>query len=199
MSVFKQTWWDENLPHRIEEFTSWIGSKDAESKVYCRRYVKDRGFGSLIDLGCGTATEYFAYVEEYPQLKYTGVDSCKHLFEKNAAAGVPMILAPAEETGLPDNFADVTFSRHVLEHQPKFEPVLTEMIRLARLTAIHVFFITPTNATTHVGLDSTANLYHNRYNIQEIESYLNKHKQVLDWDWEKINGTETALIIHLIK
>ena len=158
ISIFKQTWWDNNLPNRFEVFNIWIGDKTAQSKVYFRKYIKEKKYKTLIDLGCGNATEYFAYKEEYPELKYLGIDSCKVLYDNNVENCVPMLLSPAENTNLIDNHSDVVFSRHILEHQPSFLPVLSEMIRLASKEAIHVFFITPGDNQEHIGYDDNGNI-----------------------------------------
>jgi len=197
MTTFKQTWWDDNLPDRFEEFNSWVGDKNSQSKVYFRKYVKDKNYKTLIDLGCGNATEYFAYKEEYPELNYLGVDSSEILYKKNIENDVPMWLSSAEETNLTDNHSEIVFSRHVLEHQPSFLPVLSEMIRLASKEAIHVFFIPPGDNQEHIGYDGTENLYHNRYNKSDIEKYLVLNEKIGSFFWYNINVVETALIIKI--
>ena len=113
MENFKQTWWDNNLPNRFNEFNSWIGDKNAQSKVFCRKIIKEKKYKTLVDLGCGTATEYLAYKEEYPELEYLGVDSCKTLHDANVKLGVPMLLSDIMNTNLGENSFEVAFSRHV--------------------------------------------------------------------------------------
>lgn len=196
--MFKQTWWDNNLPTRFEEFYSWVGSESAHSKVFFREFIKNKGFESIVDLGCGPATEYFAYKKEYPEIKYLGVDSCKVLYDKNTEKGVPMILASAEATGLPDNYSDVSFSRHVLEHQPSFQPILSEMLRIGKKLAVHIFFIPPGDKEEHIGYDPSQNLYHNRYKRENIENFLSLHEKVKNFNWYQVNDSEIALIINLI-
>ena len=194
---FEQTWWDNNLDTRYDEFTSWVGDSNSLSKVYFRNYIKEKKYTSLVDIGCGNATEFFAYQQEYPELKYTGIDSSKILNEKNTKLGVPMVLASAENTGLKSDYAEVAFSRHVLEHQPKFQFVLDEIIRLASKVAIHVFFITPGDNNEHIGYDSSENLYHNRYNKKDIEEYIQLNSKVEKYEWIDIGTTESALIIKI--
>jgi SAM-dependent methyltransferase len=198
MKKFEQTWWDNNLNTRYDEFISWVGDSNSRSKVYFRNYIKENKYTSLADVGCGNATEFFAYQLEYPELKYTGIDSSKILNNKNIEAGIPMILASAENTGLDDNSFDVAFSRHVLEHQPTFYPVLDELIRLASKVAIHVFFIPPGDNSEHIGYDSSQNLYHNRYNKKDIENHIAVNPKIKKYEWVNIADIESALIIHMI-
>lgn len=192
--IFKQTWWDDNLSTRMDEFKSWIGSSNEPSKKYLREYVKKMGYKTIIDLGCGTATEYFAYKQEQPNVKYLGIDSSKVLYDINTAKGVPMVLAPAEDTHLIDKHSDFVFSRHVLEHQPDFGPILYEMIRLARKEAVHIFFIPP-GETGHIGYAKEENLYHNRYEKKKIEHFL--LSRGLSFNWVPIGKTEVALHIKI--
>lgn len=197
MTQFKQTWWDEHLPTKFDEFSSWIGDKNAESKVFCRNLIKEKGYKSLADIGCGTASEYEAYKEEYPELEYLGVDSSKFLYDKNTERGVPMLLSEGEHLNLEDSSYDVAFSRHVLEHQPDFRPILSEMIRIGKEVAIHVFFIKPNNNVTMVSYDEKDNLYHNYYGKKEIEDFLKSIEKVKSFEWISINGMEEVLITYL--
>lgn len=195
---FKQTWWDKNLPNRMDEFQSWIGGEDAASKVALRKHVITRGYKSLIDLGCGTATEYFAYRREYPELRYTGVDSSENLVLFNRDRGVPMIHSDVVSVPVEDSSHEVAFSRHVLEHQPSFEPMLLEMVRIASEEAIHVFFIPPNDLSTIVNYNESENLYHNQYNKRDINNFLLNNPKVSMVHWEQITKTEVSLHI-LIK
>ena len=197
MSEFKQTWWDQNLDKRYKEFESWVGPKSSVSKVFFRNYIKEKGYKHLVDVGCGPATEYYGYKEEYPELQYTGVDSSVFLYNKNVAAGISMLLAPAENIGVEDNFFEVGFSRHVLEHQPSFKPVLEELIRISEKEAIHVFFIPPKYTPEHIGYDPNENLYHNRYDKYTIEAFLLDHPKVKHFSWIPITEQEEALSILL--
>lgn len=197
MTEFKQTWWDNNLPNRFDEFNTWIGDKTAQSKSYFREYVIKKNYKTLIDVGCGNASEYFGYKEECPELEYLGIDSCKVLYDKNIENGVPMLLSSGENTNLIDSHSDVVFARHVFEHQPSFLPVLSEMIRIGSKEVIHVFFIAPGDNDEHIGYDNSENLYHNRYSKSDIEEYLLLNKKVESFLWDIINNSETALVVKL--
>lgn len=191
---FIQTWWDQNLGERFPEFASWVGNSDVLSKKMFRDYVKDKGYTSLLDLGCGNATEFFAYKEEYPELKYIGVDSSVFLFKRNKELGVPMLLIKNDKVPLLRNYIDVVFSRHVLEHQPSFRPLLSEMIRLACKEVINVFFIAPKDVEI-IHYNEEDNLYHNTFCRDEIEDYLRNHPEVETFTWIPITFTEIGLSI----
>lgn len=196
MKTHEQTWWDKEIKDHFLEFKSWVGDKNAPSKVWAREFVKLNKFESLVDIGCGNATEYFAYKEEYPELKYTGVDSSKFLNEFNIAKGVPMVLANADKTRLVDSSSDVAFSRHVLEHQESPYPILDEMIRVGKKVAIHVFFIKP-GLTEYIHFDEKQNLFHNTFKKKDLEDHISDNEKVDNFIWVDVSDREESLVIFL--
>ncbi len=194
MSVHNQTWWDNNILSRYEEFSKWVGDSSAESKIYFREFLKRRNFESILDVGCGPATEFFALKEELPTIKYTGVDSSKYLNILNNSKGIPMIESPAHQIPLSDDTFDVVLSRHVLEHQPDFKPILGEMIRISSKLATHIFFIKP-GENEIINFDQNENLYHNCFKKENIENYLKTFKKIKYFEWKEINQNENILLV----
>lgn len=198
--MFKQTWWDSNLNNRMDEFLNWIGNSSAESKVYFRKLIREHfsNCKSMLDVGCGPATEFFAFKSDSIDIEYTGVDSSSILFEKNKSLGVPMIFAESHKIPVSNRQFDIVFSRHVLEHQPDFKPQLEEMIRCARKVVFHIFFIKP-GSFQKISFDEKSNLYHNQFSQIEIENFLNTHENIDRFEWEDINSNENILKIYLKK
>ena len=192
----EQTWWDKNLtnPQMIDTFKEWIGTQNAQSKVFIRKYISSKNYTSLIDIGCGVATEFEGYKSDRYPIEYVGVDSCKTLVQSNIHRGVPMIEANCENIPVKDNSYDVAFSRHVLEHQPSYKGTISEMIRIARKEAIHVFFIIP-NVIEKINYNPLDNLYHNTYSRSDIEQFLFQNKKVRSFEWKYISDKEWSLHI----
>ena len=194
---FKQTWWDSNLSKKFEEFKSWIGDYTAHSKVFVRQYVEGKQYKSIVDFGCGPATEFFGYKNDGYSITYIGVDSSEVLNKFITSQGVTAILAEIEEVPLPDSCTDVAFSRHVLEHLPTFRLALSEMIRIGEKEVINVFFIPPTNEFEKIDFHAPDQLYHNRYNRKEVEDFCKTNPKVKSLRWEKINEKEEILFLEL--
>jgi SAM-dependent methyltransferase len=190
---FKQTWWDTTIKEKESGFLYGIGKSDAISKIFSRQYVKSKGYRSIIDLGCGPATEFFAYKDEGYEINYLGIDSSQYLFKINLERGVPMLLSRAESVHLPQNSYEIVYSRHVLEHQPFFEPILEEMIRLAEKEATHVFFFKPGENPKFSHFNEEENLWHSTYNKKEIENFLEQHPKVDFFFWEDVPLPENGL------
>lgn len=195
---FEQTWWDKNLGQKFGEFKQWIGDFNAESKVYVRKYVASKGYKSLVDFGCGPATEYFGYKNDGYDIHYMGVDSSWVLYSHTTSQGVPVLHAPVEEVPLPDASIEVAFSRHVLEHLPRFQDALGEMIRVGQKEVINIFFIEPTAEPEKIDFYEPDQLYHNRYNKEQIETFCRSFAKVKDLRWERVNDKEVVLFLELV-
>jgi ubiquinone/menaquinone biosynthesis C-methylase UbiE len=195
MTNFKQTWWDLNLENKMETFKSWIGDYNSESKKFIRQYVINNNYASLADFGCGVATEYFGYKNDNYNIKYLGIDSSSILNDKNTKVAVPMLFSDINETQLKDNEYEVSFSRHVLEHQPTYKDSLNEMIRVASKEVINIFFIKPDKEKIDYNLN--LNLYHNTYDKLEIESFCMNNKKVHSIEWLEINDKECSLHVKI--
>lgn len=194
---FAQTWWDKNLGQKFNEFKSWIGDSTAESKVFVRKYVAEQGFKSIVDFGCGPATEYFGYKNDNYDIQYMGVDSSWVLYSHITSQGVPALHSPVEEVAIPDSSFEVAFSRHVLEHLPTFRECLGEMIRVGQKEVINVFFIEPTEEAQKIDFYEPDQLFHNRYNLKDIEDFCNENPKVKSLRWVRINTKEVMLNLTL--
>jgi ubiquinone/menaquinone biosynthesis C-methylase UbiE len=198
-NVLKQTWWDDNLNSKMETFLNWVGNSDAESKIFFRNFLRtsDVKFKNCLDVGCGPATEFFGFKKDGIDIKYTGVDSSTVLNKINTEKGVSMIQAEGHSIPVDDSSYELVFSRHVLEHQLSFEPILEEMIRVSSNLATHIFFIKPSNLPQEFiwTKSQQENLYHNRYNVTDIENFLKLNKKVDRFEWKEINELENVLLI----
>lgn len=194
---FAQTWWDKNVGQKFGEFKSWIGDYTAESKVFVRNYVKAAGYKNIVDFGCGPATEYFGYKSDGYDIAYMGIDSSWVLYSHATSQGVPVLHSPVEEVPLPDSSFEVAFSRHVLEHLPTFRECLGEMIRVGQKEAINIFFIEPTEEAEKIDFYEPDQLFHNRYNKQDIETFLHANPKVESFSWVRANNKEVVLFMKL--
>lgn len=195
MTKHKQTWWDKEIKNQFEDFKSWVGSPSAYTKAWARKFILSNKYKSVIDIGCGMCDDYFLYKDT--EIHWQGVDGSEFLVNRAIGEDIPVSNFQADDIILADSTYDVSYSRHVLEHQAKFNPVLNEMIRLADQVVINIFFIKPRDKEI-INYNSDNNLYHNTYDKKEIESFLESHPKVRSYSWEEITEIENALIINLI-
>lgn len=194
--LFKQTWWDNNLENRLNEYLGWLGDSSADSRVFIRDNIKNLKIKSIADFGCGPCLEYLDLKNEGYKFEYLGIDSCIHLKKINEDKEIPFINVPVEKTGLKDSSYELSYSRHVFEHLPTYEDILDEMIRVAKKYVIHIFFIKPSD-DEKINYWEQENLYHNVYSKTDIEKYISKNLKVKSFQWVDINKNENALVITL--
>lgn len=197
--LFEQTWWNNNLNNsqKFNEYLGWLGDESVDSRIFIRENIKELEIKSIADFGCGPCLEYDALKNDNYEVEYLGIDSCLHLKEYNESRGVNFLNSPVEKTGLKDSSYELSYSRHVLEHLPTYKDALKEMIRVASKYVVHIFFIKPSE-TEEINLWKEENLYHNKYSIKDIETYLKRNKKVKSFEWIDINDSENALIINLV-
>lgn len=196
--IMEQTWWNKNLKQKYDQFCGWVGDSDAESKVFFRNLITSEGYKSVVDVGCGPATEYFPLKELNKDIEYLGVDSCEFLVERNSQIGIPMIKCSAHSIPLENSSKEMVFGRHILEHQPGFKPVMNEMIRISSRAVAHIFFLKP-NEIEDISYDEMENLYHNTYVKDDIDEFLENHPKVISYEWFDINEKENMILINLRK
>ena len=194
--IFTQTWWDDNLENRFDDYLKWLGDKNAESRVFIRDNIKKMEVKSIADFGCGPCIEYTALTEDGYEFKYLGIDSCIHIKGVTDELKIPFLKAPIEKTGLEDGSFELSYSRHVLEHLPTYKDALEEMIRVSNKYVLNVFFIKPTN-DEKINYWKEENLYHNTYSKGEIENCLKKNSKVESFGWIDINDKENALVVNI--
>lgn len=190
-----QTWWNTNVKSQINVFKNWIGDENAESKCYVAKYLQSKKYNTFLDVGCGTATMSKCLLDHKLALQYTGVDSCEYLINLGKENSINIINSDVRNmNNILNSSYDFGFSRHVLEHQESFSLALSELIRVSKYEACHIFFIKPLE-TERINYDLSNNLYHNTYSIHDINAFLQNNKKVTSWEWYNINNNEVALHI----
>ena len=194
--IFQQTWWQDNVDSKIETFASWIGDYSAESKVFARKHISSKNYKSIVDCGCGLCTEYFGYRSDGHIIDYVGIDATPKLVELARSKGIDARQGYIESIPLPDNFAEISYIRHIVEHLPTFEPALREAVRIASKEVVVIFFLKPGDSTV-IDFDPSERLYHNRYSKESVENLLKEIPKVKKFNWIEVNNDETLLSIEL--
>jgi len=196
IDTIKQTWWDKEIKDQFDDFKSWVGSSQAPSKVFMRKWLAEHKINSILDIGCGMCDEFEAYKKEYPNIQWTGVEGSVFLHKKAIVKGKPVVNKEGHNIGFTDGAFDVSYARHVLEHQKSYKPILKEMIRVASKIATHTFFIAPQEKEI-INYNKKLNLYHNTFNKNKIEEFVKSFDKVKSLSWLTISKVEVALVIFM--
>lgn len=185
-------WWNKNVEIRMNDFKSWIGDFNYPSKIHCRNYVVSKQYKSIIDCGCGLATDYFGFKNDNYEIEYTGLDSCKYLVDLNKNYGIRMIEAELEkELDIPDNSYECVYSREVLEHLSSYEKTISEFVRIATKEVMIVFFIKPDDEE-QVNYWEEEDLYHNKYNKEKLENFIINLPKVESFFWTEVDDPKNT-------
>lgn len=208
------SWWNKNAETRMNDFKSWVGDFNQASKVYCRKYVADKQYKTIIDCGCGLATDYYGFKNDKYEINYTGLDSCGFFVNSNKENGITMIEAELEkDLPITNDSYEVVYCREVLEHLSHYEKTLTELIRIASKEVLVVFFIKPDHSEENINYWTEEDLYHNKYNKEKLETFLANSPKVDKLSWidildlpysveststETIKPTGEKVILHIV-
>ncbi len=198
------SWWNNNAEAEIDAFKEWTKDYNHPTKIYCRKYVANKGYESIIDCGCGLATEFHGYKADNYPIKYAGMDSCKYFVNTNRASGVPMIESELDgPLPIRDSLYDCVYCREVIEHLPYYENAINEFIRIGKREVLIVWFLAPRPEPDNMNYWPSGDLYHNIYDSRKLEFFLMNNPKVDYFTWETIrlrgheNPNETILHIFL--
>lgn len=194
-----EQWWEKNLTYKMGEFDGWLGDEDAHSRCVMHEYIKARGYASLLDVPCGLCTEFFGHAKHGVSLEYYGLDITPRLVTRAWELGLRVRQGSIEAMPYSDNFVDVCYARHILEHLDYYERALDELIRVAKKEVLVVFFIKPTDEPDRIdpAMIDGALLYHNTYNRTKLIDYVRRNPKVVSFAWQTINDKEEALHIYV--
>ena len=194
----EQTFWNNFMRNEtMGTFTKWVGNSQAESKMYFYDYLKNKDYETLLDIGCGDATIYDGLKYSNINIDYTGVDSCDYFVNLGKKRNLNILKTDIRKIDSNDSSYDIVFARHIVEHQPDFQTLFTEMIRIAKKECVHIFFLKPNMGDTIINYNEHTDLYHNRFGYLEIVEFLKNNPKVKNFDFKDINKNESMLIMKL--
>lgn len=190
------TWWNNNVKDKMNDFESWVGGFSHPTKVYCRKHVVDQKYQSILDCGCGLATEYYGYKNDKYQIQYTGLDSCQYLIDEHRSNGIEMIEAELEkDLPIADNLYECVYCREVIEHLSFYEKCINEMIRVAKKEVLIAWFIKPGDTIEQINYWESEDLYHNVYNYNKLNNFILDNPKVNKIQWHDLD--EKFSILHI--
>ena len=115
------------------------------SRLFAAQLVGARE--SVLDVGCGPGVNYEVIASLGRAAAYVGVDTESRAIEIARARYPTGDFRVHDAEKLVREFGERSFDlvvvRHVLEHLPDWETVMTEAIEVSRRLAVFVFFLTP--------------------------------------------------------
>ena len=132
------SYWNDDLD--IETFKKWCGNPNAKHKQEVRRFIINNNFKSVLDVGAGTFSEYYGFIEDNYDIEYTAVEITEKYVEHGKAKGINVHLATAADLPFENESFDVVLCLAVLNHQLDYKKEIEEMLRVAKKGVIISFF-----------------------------------------------------------
>jgi SAM-dependent methyltransferase len=165
------------------------------SRLFAAQLVGERE--SVLDVGCGPGANYEVLDSLGRASTYVGVDASERAIEVARARyprGDFRVVDGAHVTDVLGRESwDVVIVRHLLEHLPDFEPVMSEALEASRRLAVFVFFLTPRDlplGIRKVNLRYGAPQFLYVYSRSAVDRLL--AERGLDFSWHHGVGTSRA-------
>jgi ubiquinone/menaquinone biosynthesis C-methylase UbiE len=197
-----EQWWSNN-PTLLQLMFHRPISKYAVNSISrktLRNYLKKTNYHTLLDAACGPGTEYLGFVQDNLSIAYTGIDVTQKFIDAARSVGANVFYGSIEHIPYPDKQFDVGYTRHALENLPHYRSAITELIRIAQIEVLLIFFIRPRNVADDViKINNTkyGPLYYNIYSKQKLEQFLRSNPRVNYFIWQDCDIDETILHIYL--
>ena len=169
------SWWDTKST--IEQFREWVRGVNDPSRKHVRNYILSKEYKSVLDVGAGLCEDYAGF---NGVVNYSAVDFTDQFVTDGKNRGVNVIKSVCDSLPFQDEYIDVVYCRHLIEHLPYYETTLNEMIRVAKKEVIVTFFL-PTEAKPDE-IRVIDSLNHNIYDSRKLESFVltnNKVKTII--------------------
>ncbi len=202
--VLDNKWWEKainNHPAVIHDLATWWGNENAPSRLSARRHMRAQHYHSVLDVGCGFATDYTGFLRDGTSITYTGIDITPQLVERAKQTGATVMQGDAQHLPFFENEQfDVCYARHLLEHALQPKPLFEELIRVAKKEVLITFFIKPVAAnydSFSPSFELGAFLNYNTFSRPALEEFLRKNTRVQTLVWEEVDSREALLHIYL--
>lgn len=194
---YYERWWQENYTTRGDDLRSWLFGSDTSSRAAVAEIADtlaaEIGYRVLLlECGPGVYVDADTIWRGRKTVKYAAIDVTPAIVQDGLARGYRVSLGSIEAIPHGSSTADLVYCRHVLEHLPSYRQAIAEMLRVAELVAVAVFWRLDTEAETDVILWNTVedvpDTFHNMYSQKAISAYLDGLGVAYTWrqtaqDW----------------
>jgi ubiquinone/menaquinone biosynthesis C-methylase UbiE len=198
------SWWDAFCEAGgLDDLQTWLGGVDAPSRVRLRQRVAECNYEHILDCGAGLGLDYIQMKNLSHPIVWKGIEPSKLMREaaqsvvRNAfklEESIPIKNGSIQDIPHPADGFDLVYARHIFEHLPRIERALNEMIKVATLEVIVVFFMRP-GKETYLTRERDG-LWQNWWGREDIEKILLANPKVEVWFWETL-GSECLLHAYL--
>jgi ubiquinone/menaquinone biosynthesis C-methylase UbiE len=199
-------WWDAFAQAGgFEDLETWLGGIDHASRVRIRERIAECNYETVLDCGAGLGLDYIGMSNLAHPVSYAGIEPSKEMRQAaqemivryetlRRGDEIPIVEGSIQEIPYPDSSFDLVYARHILEHLPRIDDAVAEMVRVARLEVIIVFFMRP-GKETYLTRERDG-LWQNWWSKDTVEAEFAGNDKVEVFFWESL-GTEVLFHAYL--
>ncbi len=163
-----EDFWDVNMANsaNLSTLHDQTGHIDAPQRVAFRGFLVEHDVWNLLDCGAGPGWEFDGIERDGLNLVYDALEITEIFAQALERRGIKVTRAGIERIPARDNYYDLVYQRHVIEHVNDARCAIREMIRVARrfvYIALNKPLGAPTRSVRH-------GLPHNTYSGTELRS-----------------------------
>lgn len=171
----RRDYWDTTKEQEVEHVVSLLSETQDPERIEIRRLLRELEARSLLDAGCGPATELTGYEESALRIDYTGIDGSQRMLlrARQRHPGATFIRGSLGELPFADQSFDVVLLKHILEHQTDYRPLVRDAVRVSRRAVIINHFHRLLPLPWNVMLKDRRGFNNNWYARSKFEKFCN--------------------------
>lgn len=195
-------YWDGANSEELSKLVDILSNTEDEERKEIRRILRELNPKSILDAGCGPATELKGYREHGIDLNYVGLDWSFYMLgmARERFPDTVFIRGDVEDMHFNNNDFQAVLLKHILEHLQDYKTAVQESVRVAEDFVIIDFFhrLLPFNIDVH--LNDRRGFWNNWYSRSRFEEFLDGlHISHYDRIVTKGTASQTAEIYVLHK
>lgn len=167
-------YWNSTKVEKLATLVDRLSNVDDPERKTIRRILEEEKPSSILDAGCGPATEIQGYMKYGINISYLGLDRSSYMLSiaKKRHRNTNFAKGDVEEMPFQSNSFNAVLLKHILEHLPDYQKTVQEAIRVSNEIIIIDFFhrLLPTKFDIH--LRDRRGFWNNWYSKSKFESFL---------------------------
>ena len=170
----RRDYWDTTDEKELNHVVALLSHTNDPERVRVRAILNQLQARTLLDAGCGPATELAGYKQAGMRIDYTGIDGSvrmlSHARQRNPEAR--FVRGALEKLPFADRSFEVVLLKHILEHQGDYRPLLREAVRVADRAVIVNHFHRLLPLSFNIRLKDRRGFYNNWYSRPSFEGFV---------------------------
>lgn len=174
-SAKPNNYWSHAPREQLNKLIDHLSNAESAERVKLREILDRRKPGSILDVGCGPATELSGYEKHGLNINYTGLDGSEVMLKvaRKRHPTARFVKGNAQNLEFPNSSFNAVLLKHILEHLPSYESAVSEAVRVASEMVLIDFFQRPIPLSPwDMKIKNCKGYWENWYGERKFENFL---------------------------